>query len=321
MSITETFYPVLVEILVEDHSAFNRLDLGCGMCMEKMTFDSEDEICEPDNEAGLHSHAYILPCGHMFCFSCCAKLMVLNRDSERLHKCPTCRYDLHHSYCKCPHNMGALFHPKLNGEKFEAMEARMREAYNLRCICLRCHMEAFLRALRVIATYRFDYLQLLRDRQFLAVTVKYGTTRWETADTQGLRPIKTLPTSPELLQLFEMVANGLIEMHGLDPFFEFELHLYEDRTDDRTQSDYLTQQGLKTYVQTRVLTTRVQGQELAHYLALTLADAWLSDESFLAYVEELRVRDSVFLEMMLEDTQDSESSELEEGEGGESESD
>ncbi|RGP58858.1 hypothetical protein FSPOR_11756 [Fusarium sporotrichioides] len=145
-SVTETYFPHLLEILKQDPSAVERLKLDCGMCMEEMTSDGEVKHELPNGDDCFSHRAYIFPCGHIFGLSCVMRLRN-HTFHESLHrrvenKCPTCRQRLHYIPCKCPHVLGVLL---------EVEEAKRQEMLykidRIKSMCDRC----FACGLKIIA--------------------------------------------------------------------------------------------------------------------------------------------------------------------------
>jgi hypothetical protein len=155
-SITETFFPNLLETLKEDPSAAERLDLECGVCLEKMTVNDEVKIRVTDDEIDVVHGAYILPCGHMFGFSCITQLASRQLRAGADHTCPTCRHRLHYIPCHCPHNLGTLLN--VNEAKREEMLTKVEKVKSTWDHCFRCGMEAFSTNLkyRLIASTGID---------------------------------------------------------------------------------------------------------------------------------------------------------------------
>ncbi|CEI67460.1 unnamed protein product [Fusarium venenatum] len=60
-SITETYFPYLLEILERDSSALKRRKRNCRMYYEEMTTDGLSECELPKDETGIAYVAYILP--------------------------------------------------------------------------------------------------------------------------------------------------------------------------------------------------------------------------------------------------------------------
>ncbi|KAF5011956.1 hypothetical protein FDECE_1962 [Fusarium decemcellulare] len=102
MGITETMWPQLRDILLQDPSGMDRLNLRCIACNQRMTVG---------NDNSQHA-ACILPCGHMIGYKCCRSLYS-EKPRASTHTCPACSYDLIHPGCGHPH-YGVLMHSSVD---------------------------------------------------------------------------------------------------------------------------------------------------------------------------------------------------------------
>ncbi|RGP77516.1 hypothetical protein FLONG3_4301 [Fusarium longipes] len=135
-TITETFFPTLMEILKEDPSAVERLNLECGICLEKMT----PKTPKPEGYLGLDHEAAILPCGHIFGNSCVMNLAKCDHRDGTAHKCPACRHPLQFTPCGCPRTIWAAF--CVEEDKREKMMLRVEDIKRFPDECFGCGMKA-----------------------------------------------------------------------------------------------------------------------------------------------------------------------------------
>ncbi|KAH6958180.1 hypothetical protein DER45DRAFT_593751 [Fusarium avenaceum] len=95
---TETYWPLLKEQLSSGKATFDNLELTCNICYDTMGTQLGDQF----NEAGTHG-ARILPCGHMFGYSCLRLSYEATLDGDMSACCPTCRASVIHSRCRHIH--------------------------------------------------------------------------------------------------------------------------------------------------------------------------------------------------------------------------
>jgi hypothetical protein len=82
MSITETFFPALMQACSEDPNGIQDLKLKCGICHENMTVEEEDSIDNSDDEASINRRAFIVPCMRIFCNECAVVFVKYNTVSS-----------------------------------------------------------------------------------------------------------------------------------------------------------------------------------------------------------------------------------------------
>ncbi|CEI38515.1 unnamed protein product [Fusarium venenatum] len=63
--LSNTYWPVLRDALLQDPSSYNNLHLECGICLENMTVFQHEHTYDPEM-SHLSHRARIFPCGHMF---------------------------------------------------------------------------------------------------------------------------------------------------------------------------------------------------------------------------------------------------------------
>ncbi|KAL6912844.1 hypothetical protein ACHAPO_007650 [Fusarium lateritium] len=148
-SITETYFPHLLEILQRDPSAAERLKLDCGMCFEEMTTDGVEGCELPDGELGVAHVAYILLCGHIFGLSCIARHRQHTFDEQVYgrshHKCPTCRQRQHFIPCGCPHILGTML--QVQEANRQEMLDNIEKVKGMGDRCISCGLKSFSSAL------------------------------------------------------------------------------------------------------------------------------------------------------------------------------
>ncbi|KAL4722072.1 hypothetical protein ACLX1H_010842 [Fusarium chlamydosporum] len=135
-AIAETFFHYLMDILDKDPSAVERLDLECGICLDKMTIDQDIKVRTSNNELVLSHGAYILVCGHIFGVSCAAKLSDHSEEDMTEHRCPTCRHALEFTRCFCPHNLGTLL--RVTPEERKEMADKRAASMKVPEWCFKC---------------------------------------------------------------------------------------------------------------------------------------------------------------------------------------
>ncbi|KAF9765293.1 hypothetical protein IL306_002380 [Fusarium sp. DS 682] len=279
--ITDTYYPVLLEILKNDPTAFERLDLDCLLCKEKMTFNPEGNFHEDPKESELHKGAYILPCGHIFCFSCTVELTKHHKTNRIPHKCPLCDFSLTHLGCKCMHNEGMPFIPtkKQDENLLAKVKKKVSKAY-----CVKCQTVALLFGLVRIVLYLHGTSQMIKDGQALGITVKYKNKSYLYWGSRQEEVVRTLPLSEDLLQLYTMAVNSYARNNGVrvpedgpSPF-QFEIDLYKMDSADNAPAQ-VWMQGLE-YVDMMLQTSGNSGYQLAHDVATKLAVAFTTDKAF-----------------------------------------
>lgn len=135
-AITETFFPYLMDILDKDSSAAERLELECGICLDKMAIDQDIKVRTSNNKLVLSHGAYILVCGHIFGVSCAAKLSDHSEEDMAEHRCPTCRHVLEFTRCFCPHNLGTLL--RVTPEERKEMADKRAASMKVPEWCFKC---------------------------------------------------------------------------------------------------------------------------------------------------------------------------------------
>ncbi|KAF4951000.1 hypothetical protein FSARC_13038 [Fusarium sarcochroum] len=265
MSVTETYWPALKATFEEDPSAAQRLDLQCGICLEQMTLNDDDVPCEPDNEAGLHHGAYILPCGHIFGYKCASELMLHKRNPKAHHSCPTCRECLHSAMCECPHNKGTLL--RVSEGLQDAMHASIEKHKDLVMFCRECAMEFLLRGLRRIAFLAIDFDDTLQGPFVLDFVIRTGEKIWERHNRVPDRRLsRQLEIPPKLLEIFEWLGRFVASQHDFEESADgssesgFAMNIYEMSPEDDIVDELVLQKD-----QLREARERLVGMEDARY--------------------------------------------------------
>ncbi|KAM0563198.1 hypothetical protein ACHAPJ_000914 [Fusarium lateritium] len=234
MSVSETYWPALKASFDQDSTAAQRLDLQCGICLEKMTVNDDDVLCEPDNEASLHHGAYILPCGHIFGYKCASELMLHNREHRAHHSCPQCRECLHSVVCKCPLNRGTLL--RVRADLQDAMHASVKKSKELMVRCFDCAMRFLLVGLKQIAILGINFDDTLQGLLILGFTIRTSDKVWEHQSlSPNTRLIRRLEIPRELLEIFKWLGNFVESQHDLEESadqWDFEMNLYEVNSEE-----------------------------------------------------------------------------------------
>ncbi|SPJ82071.1 uncharacterized protein FTOL_09476 [Fusarium torulosum] len=93
---SETYWPLLKEQLSSGKVSFNDLELPCSICYDTMGIQDSELAAD---ETGYHHGAVILPCGHMFGYSCFRQAVEASEEDEMNVCCPSCRASVTHSKC------------------------------------------------------------------------------------------------------------------------------------------------------------------------------------------------------------------------------
>ncbi|CAM1505107.1 Fc.00g107440.m01.CDS01 [Cosmosporella sp. VM-42] len=134
--VTENYWPKLKQLIKEDPSVVNRLDLECPICYERMTITDEEHVFEPILGGLKVSHqAGILPCGHMFGASCVAKMLTSNHSQNKVSACPCCRLTL--KYRLCIHTTPGIPMP-VKWNQIEQMLKTIPEGGKMPPVCFDC---------------------------------------------------------------------------------------------------------------------------------------------------------------------------------------
>ncbi|KAH7248662.1 uncharacterized protein BKA55DRAFT_676283 [Fusarium redolens] len=306
--VTATYYPELANIINNDPTAIERLELDCLMCKDKMT-NPEDRTCG----------AFILPCGHMFCPSCVKNLRTHNQTKRNPHRCPVCRFDLRRKICGCPIDNGTLFKP--TQQQDENLLANLQEEVSsLRGCCVTCHLNTLIRGLRQIALYLHDPSQMIKDGHFLRISVEKRDTKLRFETDYKNEEVKRLPVSSDLLELFAMAGNSFYAANNGSPVpdgssvYKFELTLCK-RCPENQRDRYRYRRREMEYVEKKLQAPGCDRLALAREVAVKVAKSFTSDEAFkehMAETKKLRFEELALVEAveLNEHHQDHESSRL-----------
>ncbi|RSL75326.1 hypothetical protein CEP51_010974 [Fusarium floridanum] len=143
--INESYWPRLREILVEDPSGMDRLNLECMICTMPMVINPHD----PGQEDRVIDHrAMILLCGHLVGFSCIYRHFCHRQEIRQPFTCPFHGGEpLCHPDCGCGH-MGWPMPSKV--EEFSARPLTTAEGLLLARKCIGCTLDDVVRCLTIL---------------------------------------------------------------------------------------------------------------------------------------------------------------------------
>ncbi|KAJ4269952.1 hypothetical protein NW762_001623 [Fusarium torreyae] len=263
MSVSETYWPTLKAILDQDPTAALRLDLQCEICLETMTVNDDDILCEPDDEAGLHHGAYIIPCGHIFGYKCASELMLHKRENRAHHSCPQCCDCLHSAMCECPLNQGTLL--RVGADLQDAIHASVEKSREVVLWCHDCEMRFLLSSLWRIAFLGINFDDILQGLLIVGFTIRTSDKVWEyQSPSPDRRLIRQLEIPRELLEIFQWLGNFVASHHGLKKEsgdqWEFEINLYEVSSEETFAEELALQER-----QLQVVRERLEHLEVIRY--------------------------------------------------------
>ncbi|KAM0202997.1 hypothetical protein ACHAPQ_008899 [Fusarium lateritium] len=138
---SETYWPLLKEQLASGKVGFDDLDLPCTICYDTMGVQSSE--CVPDENGHDHG-AVVLPCGHMFGYSCIRHAVEASVENEINVCCPSCRADVTHMVCGHV-NLGQMI-PTCQEDLDRVTLAVKDGKFNHSCI--HCYSDQYLQRLR-----------------------------------------------------------------------------------------------------------------------------------------------------------------------------
>ncbi|KAM0232906.1 hypothetical protein ACHAP5_010568 [Fusarium lateritium] len=138
---SETYWPLLKEQLASGKVGFDDLDLQCTICYDTMGVQS----CELVPDESGHDHgAVILPCGHMFGYSCFRQAVQTSEANGMNVCCPSCRAAVTHM--GCGHiSLGQMIPTRQ--EDLDRVALAVKDC-NINHICKHCYGDLYLKQLR-----------------------------------------------------------------------------------------------------------------------------------------------------------------------------
>ncbi|KAM5367035.1 hypothetical protein ACJZ2D_010216 [Fusarium nematophilum] len=241
--ITETFWPRLWEILSDDPSGMDRLNLKCMVCHERMTTDEDEEDVDGQEDQPLRRGAHILPCGHMACEGCVRNVLNHACKNASPYCCPFCRMSLDHGECEHPHP-GVPMQQAVRSLHLTPPEGRRV----LPRLCDTCGVLSVYNGLNSILVGMGEDEEFhLAENEYIALSVRGGYSLWAVQDHADGK-VRDVEMPEWLLEDCQRYAERLISRsRSLWRTFElqeltFGLHVYQElpgpRFTDRGQLLY-----------------------------------------------------------------------------------
>ncbi|KAF5002215.1 hypothetical protein FGRMN_521 [Fusarium graminum] len=249
MSINETYFPALMDILQQDPSATGKLNLECPICRDVMTTNDEDKVSYSNDEADVNHGAFVLPCGHIIGYSCSREIYNYSSETGVPHRCPTCRLDLIHTSCQHSHNIGTML--RVGEAQRHSMRLSVENSSRLFDYCVECCLSVILAQLRGIAMTECDLSSVLTGRRILGLTIHRGNIEWRSeGHLRDITLVTNLPVFDALKSTYAALGRflgGLLNLPADEPAdFECCLNLYEGGPGEDTES-YLQMQDVMVH--------------------------------------------------------------------------
>ncbi|KAM0350199.1 hypothetical protein ACHAPU_003364 [Fusarium lateritium] len=271
MSINETYFPALMDILQQDPSAAERLDLECPICKEVLTTNDDDKVSYSNDEVDVNHGAFILPCGHIIGYSCSREYLNYSAEARILHRCPTCRSDLIHAACRHSHNIGTML--RVGQDQRDTMRRTVENSSRVFEHCIECCLPWITAHLKAVAMAEYDFSSILTGRRILELSFERGTMQWKSPRCpRNVTLVTKLPVLEALKSTnaaFGRFFAKLLNLPADEPTdFEYCLNLYDVGPEEDIDLYLLTQSAA---VQTTEL--RLMAMDPATRNATVLNDA------------------------------------------------
>ncbi|KAF5677594.1 hypothetical protein FHETE_1645 [Fusarium heterosporum] len=271
MSINETYFPALMDILSQDPSATESLNLECPICRDVMTTNNEDKVSYSNDEADVNHGAFVLPCGHIIGYSCSREIYNYSTGTGIPHRCPTCRFDLIHTSCQHSHNIGTML--RVGEAQRHSMRLSVENSSRVFDYCVECCLPFIFSQLRGIAMAECDFSSVLTGRRVLILTINKANMEWKSESRlRNTTLVTNLPVFDALKSTNAALGRFLEKLLNLpadEPAdFECRLNLYEGGPGENIDS-YLRMQNLMVQVTER----RLMGMDPATRNATARNDA------------------------------------------------
>ncbi|KAF4954881.1 hypothetical protein FGADI_4983 [Fusarium gaditjirri] len=271
MTITETFFPALLQACDNDPSDALDIQLTCGICQEQITFA---------DEAGPHLRAFVLACMHIFCNGCVEQMVAHSRSNNNHYACPACRNCLHCRTCRTPAKKGSLIH--MNGEQsIPLLERIVRQRRNL-WTCFDCDVKTYIVWLHAVMRVSKDYTEIVDNGQFIKISVKYQRKKWEFPSTVGdidLKLVKKQSMPRDLEMPVKIIEDGLLKAHGIagpdDGTMAFKYKIFFCEPRDKEHEMIAEQRSLIEHTEDQVRKSKMGYRKLITLeLSFDLRDSW-----------------------------------------------